>query len=212
MKVLVREKTEGWTRQGGGGADLSIFGAWVPPAGLSAVVRAERAITRQRDTASLTMTLAVPVVGVLGAMALVGDRPRLGWWGFALVLAGGGNDGLEGPSAPRAWRLEAWHACFSASRRRSFSRSSPAPAPTSRMPPSTSKAPAPNAGSSGCQNQQRRRTTQNSGVNVNDRNRQARGQVAAQQPEPRPGSWSAPQPPTEDTAQHWPPGPKRMPA
>ena len=38
--------------------------------------------------ASLT-TLAVPVVGVLGAMALVGDRPNaLDWAGFVLVLAG----------------------------------------------------------------------------------------------------------------------------
>ena len=38
--------------------------------------------------ASLT-TLAVPVVGVLGAMALVGDRPAaLDWLGFALVLGG----------------------------------------------------------------------------------------------------------------------------
>ena len=38
--------------------------------------------------ASLT-TLAVPVVGVLGAMALVGDRPSAAdWLGFALVLAG----------------------------------------------------------------------------------------------------------------------------
>ena len=38
--------------------------------------------------ASLT-TLAVPVVGVLGAMALVGDRPSpADWLGFALVLAG----------------------------------------------------------------------------------------------------------------------------
>ncbi len=38
--------------------------------------------------ASLT-TLAVPVVGVLGAMALVGDRPSaLDWAGFVLVLAG----------------------------------------------------------------------------------------------------------------------------
>ncbi len=37
--------------------------------------------------ASLT-TLAVPVVGVLGAMALVGDRPSAAdWLGFALVLA-----------------------------------------------------------------------------------------------------------------------------
>ena len=40
--------------------------------------------------ASLT-TLAVPVVGVLGAMALVGDRPSAAdWLGFALVLAGAG--------------------------------------------------------------------------------------------------------------------------
>ena len=38
--------------------------------------------------ASLT-TLAVPVVGVLGAMALVGDRPSSAdWLGFALVLSG----------------------------------------------------------------------------------------------------------------------------
>ena len=38
--------------------------------------------------ASLT-TLAVPVVGVLGAMALVGDRPSAAdWLGFALVLGG----------------------------------------------------------------------------------------------------------------------------
>lgn len=38
--------------------------------------------------ASLT-TLAVPVVGVIGAMALVGDRPApVDWLGFALVLAG----------------------------------------------------------------------------------------------------------------------------
>ncbi len=40
--------------------------------------------------ASLT-TLAVPVVGVLGAMALVGDRPSgADWLGFVLVLAGAG--------------------------------------------------------------------------------------------------------------------------
>ena len=38
--------------------------------------------------ASLT-TLAVPVVGVLGAMALVGDRPSgADWLGFVLVLGG----------------------------------------------------------------------------------------------------------------------------
>jgi len=40
--------------------------------------------------ASLT-TLAVPVVGVLGAMALVGERPSAAdWLGFVLVLAGAG--------------------------------------------------------------------------------------------------------------------------
>ena len=40
------------------------------------------------SVASLT-TLAVPVVGVIGAMALVGDRPSvLDWAGFALVLGG----------------------------------------------------------------------------------------------------------------------------
>lgn len=36
-------------------------------------------------------TLAVPVAGLLGAMALVGDRPGgLDWPGFVLVLAGAG--------------------------------------------------------------------------------------------------------------------------
>lgn len=39
-------------------------------------------------TVSSLTTLAVPVVGVAGAMALVGDRPSaLDWLGFALVLA-----------------------------------------------------------------------------------------------------------------------------
>lgn len=46
---------------------------------------------RLLDSASATVSsltaLAVPVVGVLGAMALVGDRPSaLDWMGFALVL------------------------------------------------------------------------------------------------------------------------------
>jgi len=46
---------------------------------------------RLLDSASATVSsltaLAVPVVGVLGAMALVGDRPSaLDWLGFALVL------------------------------------------------------------------------------------------------------------------------------
>lgn len=40
-------------------------------------------------TVSSLTTLAVPVVGVLGAMALVGDRPSaLDWLGFVLVLGG----------------------------------------------------------------------------------------------------------------------------
>jgi drug/metabolite transporter (DMT)-like permease len=40
-------------------------------------------------TVSSLTTLAVPVVGVLGAMALVGDRPSLAdWAGFTLVLGG----------------------------------------------------------------------------------------------------------------------------
>jgi len=40
--------------------------------------------------ASLT-TLMVPVVGVLSAMLLVGDRPSMtDWIGFALVLGGAG--------------------------------------------------------------------------------------------------------------------------
>ena len=52
--------------------------------------------------ASLT-TLAVPVVGVLGAMALVGDRPSpLDWAGFVLVLAGAAL--VLVPNEPRAAR------------------------------------------------------------------------------------------------------------
>ena len=40
-------------------------------------------------TVSSLTTLAVPVVGVIGAMALVGDRPEAAdWIGFALVLGG----------------------------------------------------------------------------------------------------------------------------
>ena len=46
---------------------------------------------RLLDSATATVSsltaLAVPVVGVLGAMALVGDRPgALDWLGFAAVL------------------------------------------------------------------------------------------------------------------------------
>ena len=44
---------------------------------------------RVSATVSSLTTLAVPVVGVLGAMALVGDRPSgSDWLGFGLVLAG----------------------------------------------------------------------------------------------------------------------------
>lgn len=44
---------------------------------------------RVSATVSSLTTLAVPVVGVLGAMLLVGDRPSgLDWLGFVLVLAG----------------------------------------------------------------------------------------------------------------------------
>ena len=46
--------------------------------------------TLSATVASLT-TLAVPVVGVLGAMALVGERPSAAdWLGFVLVLVGAG--------------------------------------------------------------------------------------------------------------------------
>jgi drug/metabolite transporter (DMT)-like permease len=48
-----------------------------------------RLLDRASATVSSLTTLAVPVVGVLGAMALVGDRPGgLDWLGFALVLGG----------------------------------------------------------------------------------------------------------------------------
>ncbi|WP_454694177.1 DMT family transporter [Achromobacter aegrifaciens] len=44
---------------------------------------------RVSATVAALTTLMVPVVGVLGAMALVGDRPAaMDWWGFALVLGG----------------------------------------------------------------------------------------------------------------------------
>jgi len=46
-----------------------------------------RLLASASATVSSLTTLAVPVVGVLGAMALVGDRPSgLDWLGFALVL------------------------------------------------------------------------------------------------------------------------------
>ncbi|MCS3506461.1 DMT family transporter [Achromobacter sp. AGC78] len=44
---------------------------------------------RVSATVAALTTLMVPVVGVLGAMALVGDRPGAAdWWGFGFVLAG----------------------------------------------------------------------------------------------------------------------------
>lgn len=46
-------------------------------------------LQRQGAAVSALTTLAVPVVGVLGAMALVGERPSAAdWSGFVLVLAG----------------------------------------------------------------------------------------------------------------------------
>lgn len=48
-----------------------------------------RLLDRATATVSSLTALAVPVVGVLGAMVLVGDRPSaLDWVGFALVLSG----------------------------------------------------------------------------------------------------------------------------
>ncbi len=48
-------------------------------------------LDRFSATVSSLTTLMVPVVGVVGAMALVGDRPALlDWAGFALVLGGAG--------------------------------------------------------------------------------------------------------------------------
>ncbi|MGH8815865.1 DMT family transporter [Achromobacter pestifer] len=53
-------------------------------------------------TVAALTTLMVPVVGVLGAMALVGDRPgALDWWGFGLVLAGAALIVLNLGAAPR---------------------------------------------------------------------------------------------------------------
>jgi drug/metabolite transporter (DMT)-like permease len=46
-------------------------------------------LQRQGAAVSALTTLAVPVVGVLGAVMLVGDRPAAAdWLGFALVLGG----------------------------------------------------------------------------------------------------------------------------
>ena len=50
-----------------------------------------RLLASTTATVAALTTLAVPVVGVLGAMALVGDRPSAAdWLGFVLVLAGAG--------------------------------------------------------------------------------------------------------------------------
>jgi drug/metabolite transporter (DMT)-like permease len=59
---------------------------------------------RVSATVASLATLAVPVVGVLGAMALVGDRPGgADWVGFALVLGGAALTLLQlGPARPRA--------------------------------------------------------------------------------------------------------------
>jgi drug/metabolite transporter (DMT)-like permease len=61
-------------------------------------------VERVSATVSALTTLAVPVVGVLGAMALVGDRPAgADWLGFALVLAGAALTMLQiGPTAAPA--------------------------------------------------------------------------------------------------------------
>ena len=49
-------------------------------------------LARSSAGAAATTTLLVPLVGVLGAMALVGERPSLlDWAGFALVLIGAGT-------------------------------------------------------------------------------------------------------------------------
>lgn len=59
---------------------------------------------RVSATVAALTTLMVPVVGVLGAMALVGDRPGAAdWWGFAFVLAGAGLIVLN--LGPRRGRL-----------------------------------------------------------------------------------------------------------
>jgi drug/metabolite transporter (DMT)-like permease len=48
-----------------------------------------RLLASASATASSLAVLAVPVVGVLAAMALVGDRPSTAdWLGFSLVLGG----------------------------------------------------------------------------------------------------------------------------
>ncbi len=60
-----------------------------------------RLLASASATASSLAVLAVPVVGVLGAMALVGDRPSAAdWLGFVLVLGGAGAVVLRLPANP----------------------------------------------------------------------------------------------------------------
>ena len=62
-----------------------------------------RLLASASATVSSLTTLAVPVVGVIGAMALVGDRPAAAdWVGFVLVLGGAALAVLRigGPPAP----------------------------------------------------------------------------------------------------------------
>lgn len=64
-----------------------------------------RLLASASATVSSLTTLAVPVVGVLGAMALVGDRPSaVDWVGFVLVLGGAALAVLRlpGPATPAA--------------------------------------------------------------------------------------------------------------
>ena len=66
-----------------------------------------RLLASASATVSSLTTLAVPVVGVLGAMVLVGERPSgTDWLGFALVMAGAAlvvlNIGAPRGSAPPA--------------------------------------------------------------------------------------------------------------
>ena len=62
-----------------------------------------RLLASTTATVAALTTLAVPVVGVLGAMVLVGDRPApADWLGFVLVLAGAGL--VLAPPAPPACR------------------------------------------------------------------------------------------------------------
>lgn len=81
-------------RLGGGALRLSAQ-AWVAMIYHVAFATAVTCVLWYRLLASASATaaslpvLAVPVVGVLGAMALVGDRPSAAdWLGFALVLGG----------------------------------------------------------------------------------------------------------------------------